>query len=486
MNYSLVIHILGYVLVTEGGLFLLPMTAAVIYGERAWYVWLLFALATALTGFLMTRVKMKNGRLVQRDGNIAVALSWLVMSFIGALPFVVLGDIPNYLDALFETVSGFTTTGASILPAVEGLNHSSLFWRSLTHWVGGMGVFILIMSFLPLTGSSTIHLMRAESPGYSVDRMVPRLRDTAKKLYTIYLIITAAEIVCLILSGMKVFDSFCLTFGTVGTGGFGVRNDSLASYTPLQQYIVTLFMILSGVNYAAYFALAAKRPKDALKNQEVRMYLLIFAATSAVITANLMGLFAPDGARHTGFFEALRHAMFQTGSIMTTTGFTTADYDLWPGLSKSLLLALMIIGACAGSTGGGFKISRLMIVLKEIKREILLIFHPNSVQNVRMEGHQLSRDTIRTMNVFTLAYCVIFAVSVILISVDNFDMTTNITAVAATFNNIGPGLAAVGPVRNYAAFSGFSKVILIFDMLCGRLELFPMLTILVPAAWKKR
>lgn len=479
MNYIMVLHIIGWIVEFEGGFLLLPGFVGLLYGEySASITYFLTAIICCLIGFLMRRKKPQNFDLYAREGFAAVALSWIAMSVLGAIPFVAVGDIPNYVDALFETISGFTTTGASILPEVEHLTHAGLFWRSFTHWIGGMGVFVFIMSILPLMGGSTINLMRAESPGPSVSKLVPRVRDTAKILYQIYIGVTLLEILLLCICRMPLFDAFTITFGTVGTGGFGVRNDSIAGYSPAIQIVITVFMVMSGMNYVFYFALLRGKFKDAFSIEEVRWYLFIVLASVAMITWNIRPLYGSFG-------ETTRHAFFQVGSILTTTGYSTVDFDMWPQLSKTVLLTIMFIGGCAGSTSGGIKVSRLVILAKAAKKEVATLMHPRLVKRIQMDGHNLSHETIRSTNVFISVYCLVMVASVLLIALDEFDFTTNFTAVVATLNNIGPGLAGVGPAHNFGFFSNFSKIVLMFDMLAGRLELFPMLIVLSPSCWKR-
>ena len=400
------------------------------------------------------------------------------MSIFGAIPFVLTGDIPFYVDALFETISGFTTTGSSILTDVESISKASLFWRSFSHWIGGMGVFVFIMAILPMMGGSTMNLMKAESPGPSVSKLVPHVKDTAKILYGIYIAITICEATILRALGMPLFDSLTTTFGTVGTGGFGIRNDSIAGYSPAIQITITVFMILSGINYTAYFYILTGKIKELFKIEEVRWYLAIIFGSVAVITWNVRSLYPT-------FSETLRHAFFQVGSIITTTGYATTDFDLWPALSKTLLVTLMFIGACAGSTSGGIKVSRILILLKTIRKELSLIIHPRQVKKIRMDGHPVDHETLRSANVFLVVYFVLLLTSMLLISVDEFDFSTNFTSVVTVLNNIGPGLNLVGPTQNFSIFSPFSKFVLMFDMLAGRLELFPLLILFHPSIWKE-
>lgn len=475
----MVFYILGYILKFESAFLMLPVLVGLIYAENDVIPYLLTAALCLLLGIVFTRRKPASPSLYTREGFVTVALSWIAMSIFGALPFVWSGDIPSYIDALFETISGFTTTGASILTDVEALSRTNLFWRSFTHWIGGMGVFVFIMAILPLMGGSTMNLMKAESPGPSVSKLVPHVKDTAKILYGMYLGITVCELVLLCIFGMPLFDALCTTFGTVGTGGFAIKNDSFAGYSPTLQNIVTIFMILSGINYTFYFLLLSRKIKDAFRIEEVRWYLLIILAAAGAIIYDLRHLYPTIG-------EAARHAFFQVGSIITTTGFATTDFDLWPSMSKTILTVLMFIGACAGSTGGGMKVSRLVILFKTIKKELSLISHPREVRKIRMDGHVVAHTILRSTNVFLVIYFVLLLGSTLLISVDEFDFTTNFTAVASALNNIGPGFNRVGPAQNFSIFSGFSKLVLMFDMLAGRLELFPMMALLLPSTWKRK
>ena len=479
MNYAIVFRLLGYILMIEGALLLLPAAASLIYGE--WMVLAVFLLTAAVSagiGFALRAIKPRSKVFYMREGFAATALSWIVISVVGAVPFVLTGCIPNPVDALFETVSGFTTTGASILPEVESLPKGILFWRSFTHWIGGMGVLVFLLSLLPLTGGSHVNLMKAESPGPQVDKLVPKVQSTAKILYGIYLALTLLELVFLLAGGMPLFEAMLTSFGTAGTGGFGFRNDSFASFSPYIQWVVTVFMILFGVNFNAYFLLLMRKFRRAAASEEVRGYFVVILAAVAVITANIYSLY-------NSFGEALRQAAFQVGSIITTTGFSSCDFDLWPTLSKEVLVVLMFIGACAGSTGGGIKVSRILILGKTLGKELKQALHPQVVAPARMDGKLLNHETIRTTNVFMAAYSFIFVGSFLLISLNGFDMVTNFTAVAATMNNIGPGLELVGPMRNFSGFTDSAKLVLIFDMLAGRLEIFPMLVLFLPDTWRK-
>lgn len=479
MNYAIVFRLLSYILLCESALLMLPAATSAIYGE--WSVLGAFLITAALCvvfGLLLRLAKPTSKVFYMREGFATTALSWIVISIMGAVPFVLTGCIPDPIDALFETVSGFTTTGASILPAVEGLPRGILLWRSFTHWIGGMGVLVFLLTLLPLTGGSHVNLMKAESPGPQVDKLVPKVQSTAKLLYGIYLALTLAQLVFLMAGGMPLFESLLTAFGTAGTGGFGFKNDSFAQFSPYIQWVVTIFMILFGVNFNFYFLLLLRRFRRAVSSEEVRAYLGIILVSIGIITLNIRSMYS-------GLGEALRHAAFQVGSIITTTGFSSCDFDLWPTLSKQLLVLLMFVGACAGSTGGGMKVSRILIFRKTVGKELKQAMHPQVVAPVRMDGKLLSHEIIRTTNVYLCAYLFILVASIMLISLDGFDMVTNFTAVAATLNNIGPGLSQVGPMMNFAGFSNPAKLVLIFDMLAGRLELFPMLVLFLPSAWRK-
>lgn len=479
MNYAIVFRLLSYILLCESALLMLPAATSAIYGE--WSVLGAFLITAALCvvfGLLLRLAKPTSKVFYMREGFATTALSWIVISIMGAVPFVLTGCIPDPIDALFETVSGFTTTGASILPAVEGLPRGILLWRSFTHWIGGMGVLVFLLTLLPLTGGSHVNLMKAKSPGPQVDKLVPKVQSTAKLLYGIYLALTLAQRVFLMAGGMPLFESLLTAFGTAGTGGFGFKNDSFAQFSPYIQWVVTIFMILFGVNFNFYFLLLLRRFRRAVSSEEVRAYLGIILVSIGIITLNIRSMYS-------GLGEALRHAAFQVGSIITTTGFSSCDFDLWPTLSKQLLVLLMFVGACAGSTGGGMKVSRILIFRKTVGKELKQAMHPQVMAPVRMDGKLLSHETIRTTNVYLCAYLFILVASIMLISLDGFDMVTNFTAVVATLNNIGPGLSQVGPMMNFAGFSNPAKLVLIFDMLAGRLELFPMLVLFLPSAWRK-
>ena len=478
MNYSIIIYIIGMILKIEAAFMLLPAVTALIYQETSGVAFLITIVLCLAIGFPLTRKKPTRKAFYTKEGFVTVALSWIVLSIMGAIPFVISRSIPNPVDALFETVSGFTTTGASILSNVEALPHCMLMWRSFTHWIGGMGVLVFILSLLPLTGGYHMNLMKAESPGPSVSKLAPKVQSTAKILYTIYFVMTVIQIVLLLIGGMPLFDAICTAFGTAGTGGFGIKNDSMASYSTYLQVVITVFMILFGVNFNAYFFIITKKFAQAFKMEEVRYYFGIIGVATLIITCNIYHIFGSAT-------RAFQQAAFQVGSIITTTGYATTDFNMWPEISRTILVILMFIGACAGSTGGGMKVSRYIIYFKTLRKELSTLIHPRSVKVIQCDGKAVDHDTIRSANIYLIAYIFIYMLSVLLISFDKFDLTTNFTAVAATFNNIGPGLNVVGPTGNFAGFSMFSKIVLIFDMLAGRLEIFPMLILLAPGTWKK-
>lgn len=477
MNGSIIRYILGYVLKLEAIFLILPCIVAIIYGEREGFSYLFTAVLCAVIGFLMSHRKPANQIFYLKEGCMATALSWIIMSVFGGLPFWLTGEIPSFVDTLFETVSGFTTTGASILSDVEALSHCSLFWRSFTHWIGGMGVLVFLLAIIPLSGGSHINLMRAESPGPTVGKLVPKLRQTARILYIIYISMTIIQIILLLCSKMPLFDSLTITFGTAGTGGFGIKNSSIADYTACQQWIITIFMILFGVNFNAYYFLLFKQAGKAFRMEEVRCYLIIIGAASAIIAVNIYN-------STMGVAETIRDAVFQVASIITTTGFATTDFNLWPTTSKTILVMLMFIGACAGSTGGGIKVSRFIILAKSAFREIKAYIHPNIVRRIKLEGKTVETDTLKAVHVFFITFFLLFAISIFALSFNGYDLITNFTAVATTMNNIGPGLELVGPTQNFSLFSPFSKIVLIVDMLAGRLELFPLLILFHPAVWR--
>ncbi|MCI6257187.1 MAG: TrkH family potassium uptake protein [Clostridiales bacterium] len=478
MNGSAITFIIGWILNIEAALMLPSCAVALLYRERCgWAFAVTMALCLAI-GVPRVMMGMKRKVFHARESLVTVSLSWVMLSVMGALPFVLSGTIPSFVDALFETVSGFTTTGASILPAVEGLPRCMLFWRSFTHWIGGMGVLVFLLSILPLTGGYHMNLMKAESPGPSVSKLVPKVQSTAKILYGIYIVLTLLEIVLLLLGGMPLFDALTTAFGTAGTGGFGVRNDSIAGYSPYLQYVITVFMILFGINFNVYFLILIRRAGQLIHSEELWTYLGIIGGSILAITINIRSMYGT-------LEETFRHAAFQVGSIITTTGFATTDFDQWPQFSRTILVLLMFIGACAGSTGGGIKVSRLLILMKTVRREFHCYLRPRETRCLRLEGHPLENEVVRSVNVFLITYVVLFSLSVLLVSLDEYDLVTNFTAVAATLNNIGPGLNLVGPTQNFSLFSPAVKLLLTFDMLAGRLELFPVLLLFFHRTWKR-
>ena len=479
MNYSMIFFIIGWVFIIEAALMAPSALVAVLYSERS--IWA-FAAAIGLClllGVPLVRKQPANKVFYAKEGCVTVALSWIVMSLMGALPFVFSGVIPSIVDAMFETVSGFTTTGASILKDVEVLPRCMLFWRSFTHWIGGMGVLVFLLCLLPMSGGGySMNLMKAESPGPSVSKLVPKVRSTAKLLYGLYVALSLLELTLLLLGSMPLFDALCTTFGTAGTGGFGIKNSSIGEYSAYIQSLVTIFMILFGINFNVYFLLYMRKPKEALRCEEAGWYLAIIAASTLIITVFIRNSF-PDLA------TAFRHAAFQVGSIITTTGFSTVDFNVWPAVPRAILVLLMFIGACAGSTGGGIKVSRIVLLFRTMTREIGQIIHPHMVKKLKFEGRVVGQEVLRSVNAFMVAYVLIFAVSTLFVCLDGFDLVTSFTSVAATLNNIGPGLELVGPASNFSCFSDLSKIVLIFDMLAGRLEIFPLLVLFFRDTWKK-
>ena len=483
MNYKMMGRFIAQIVTIEM-VFLLPaLCISLGYGETA-----------AVNGFLLTLAVMavfsgvlyalcrKAGKLFgAKEGLVCVSLSWIVMSMLGCLPFVFSGAIPSYVDALFETVSGFTTTGSSILSDVEALPRGILYWRSFTHWVGGMGVLVFLLAVSPGDGGKgfTMHLLRAESPGPDVGKLVPKMKSTAMILYIIYIVLTVINFILLLLGGMEWLDALCTAFGTAGTGGFGIKNDSLASYSPYIQNVTTVFMFLFGVNFSCYYLLLLKNWRSVLKDEELRFYIGLAVACAVLIAFDIRSLYGT-------WEETIRHSAFQVSTIMTTTGFATTDFDLWPTFSRSILLLLMIVGACAGSTGGGFKCARALLILKSLRRNIRKILQPRKVQVVRINGKVVDEQVLDNANAYLAAYIVIIILCILVISLDGFSVETNLTATLACFNNIGPGLDAVGPTCNFSAFSDLSKIVLSVAMLAGRLEIFPMLVLCSRSTWRRK
>ena len=479
MNYSIIRFILGRMLRIEGLVLLVPSLVSLIYQEHSGLTFeLTSALLIALS--LLLGKRPKNMVFYAKEGFVIVALAWILWSAFGALPFVLSGSIPHFVDAFFETVSGFTTTGSTILQDIEVLPKGINFWRCLTHWIGGMGVLVFVMAVIPLGNKGAMFLMRAEMPGPTCDKLVPKSRGTAKILYCMYLFLSGVEVLLLLAGGMDLYNAVIHTFSTAGTGGFSSMNASVAAFDSAYiDGVITVFMLLFGINFNLYYLLLLKNVRAVMKSEELRAYLGIVAGAIALITLNILHLYETP-------LRALRYAAFQVASIITTTGFVTANYELWPELSKTVILLLMIIGACAGSTGGGMKVSRILILSKTIGKEVRQILHPKSVNVVKMDGKRVPGESIHGVYVYLICYLVILCGSVLLVSVDNQDFTTNFTAVLTTLNNVGPGLAKVGPIENFFHFSYFSKLVLSMDMLVGRLEILPMLMLFAPQVWRKK
>ena len=484
MNVKSISRTVGLILLITGIFQLFPLLIAVIDHEpRNILAYIESLCLILLVGSALLLFSRGGNRMFSaQEGFAATGLSWIFMSAFGALPFFLSGQIPSYVDAFFEMVSGFTTTGASILTDVEALSRCNLFWRSFSHWLGGMGVLVFLLAVVPgarKNGGTGIYLMRAESPGPSVDKLTPHLRQTAMILYGIYILLTALCIGCLLLGGMPVFDSFCIAFGTAGTGGFAIKNSSMGGYSYFLQTVVTVFMFLFGVNFSLYYMLLLRKFKAVFKNEELRLYFGIAAGSIILIAINI-------SCMYNTVYEAVHHAAFQVVSIMTTTGYGTVDFEQWPAFSKAILLSLMFIGASAGSTGGGLKVSRVLLLMKSIRRTIRKALHPRRVQPVYMDGRAVSEEVCDNVNAYLAIYCVILVLSFAIISVDGFSIGTNFSAVASCFNNIGPGFELVGATQNFSIYSDLSKIILSLDMLLGRLEIFPLLLLLSPDTWSRR
>jgi len=480
MNHKVVSYMVGRILEIEALLFVLPFVTSLIYGEKCSAAFIISAAIALSAGLLLTKVFGKNDKMIfAKEGFAIVALAWIFMSVIGALPFYISREIPHFADAFFETVSGFTTTGASILTDVESMSRGLLFWRSFTHWLGGMGVLVFIMAIFPQESGRTIHIMRAEMPGPIVGKLVPKIRETAKILYLIYIVMTAVQIILLLAGGMSLFESLIHAFGTAGTGGFGIKSDSIGGYNSYLQWVITVFMILFGINFNLYYLVLIKRFKLAVKSVELWVYFGIVIVSGLLISANIYSMYG-------NISDAVRYAFFQVSSIITTTGYSTVDFNLWPGFSKMILVSLMFVGGCAGSTSGGIKVSRFVIVIKTIYRDIKHMLHPRSVGSVNFEGKKIDNQTINGVSVYFAVYFILFLCMLLLLSLEPFDFETNFTATAACFNNVGPGLAGVGPMSSFAAYSAPAKILLSFAMLLGRLEIFPILLVFTPFLWKKK
>ncbi len=479
MNYKMISYVLGFVLQIEAVFMLLSLLVSLIYQDGTAVAFAITILLTFLVGYILKRIKVETKEIDVKEGLVTVALSWIAMSLFGTLPFFISGAIPSFLDGFFEVVSGFTTTGASILTEIESLPKGILFWRSFTHWLGGMGILVFVLAVLPTSSGHSLHLMRAESPGPETSKLVPNMAKTAKILYSIYFLMTAIETILLMIAGMSLYDALVHAFGTAGTGGFSVKNASIAAYDSVAiDSIITVFMILFGVNFSLYYLLLAKKFSQVLKSEELKVYLIIIAVSTLLITFDISSMYS-------SLAESLRFSSFQVGSIITTTGYATTDTNLWPQMSKTILILLMFIGASAGSTGGGIKVVRSWLLFKTARRDLGKMVKPNTVRIVRLDGKRVGEDTVDSVKTFFFIYMLITAVAVFFVSLDGFDIESTSTAVFACINNIGPGFGIVGATGNYSAFSALSKVVLSFCMLAGRLEVYPMFILLVPTVWKK-
>ena len=482
MNYKMMGRFIAQILSIEGVFMLPALIISLCYGESnaaAAFGWTLLVIA-GIVAALFLICRGAPSAFYAREGFVCVGICWIALSLVGCLPFYISREIPHYVDALFEIVSGFTTTGASILGDVEALSHGILYWRSFSHWLGGMGVLVFLLAFTGEKGKGfTMHLLRAESPGPDVGKLVPKMRTTASILYLIYIAMTILNVIFLLLGGMSLFEAVCTAMGTAGTGGFGVKNDSLGSYSPYLQNVTTVFMILFGINFSCYYLLLLKQVKSVFRDEELRLYFGIILGSILLIALNIYSLYGTVE-------DSLRHAAFQVGSIITTTGYSTTDFDLWPSFSKTILLCLMVVGACAGSTGGGLKIARLLLLLKGLKRNISQLLNPRKVQVIRNNSSVVDEKVLANTNAYLAAYVVIIFAVFVIISLDGFSIGTNFSAVLCTFNNIGPGLEAVGPTCNFSQFSTLSKLVLSWAMLAGRLEIFPMLILFSPNTWKRK
>lgn len=476
----MIVYIIAKMLGVEGAVLLISAFVAFLYGESDVIQFLIVSAVLGAIFFIFGRKRPENKVIYAKEGLVIVGLAWILWSLFGALPFVLTGSIPSYVDAFFETVSGFTTTGSTILTDIEALPKGVAFWRSLTHWIGGMGVLVFVMMLTSLDDEHSMHLMRAEVPGPEADKLVPKARATARILYLMYFVLTAAEVVFLMFGGMSFYDALLHSFSTAGTGGFSNRNASVAYYDSAYiDGVITVFMILFGVNFNLYFLIRLKNWKDALKNEELHAYLGIIAGAVAIVTVNILGIYG-------NLVHAFRYASFQVASVITTTGFCTADFNLWPELSKVVLLGIMVIGACAGSTGGGIKVSRFLILVKSIKQEVRRMLHPKAVTIVKINGKRVGNDTIRSVYIYFISYILVMMVSILLVSINNFDFATTFSSVLTTLNNVGPGISMVGPVENFHMFSPLSKLVFCMDMLLGRLEIFPYLLLMSPELWRRR
>ena len=480
MNRRMVLFMLGRIIMLEAFILMLPAACSLIYKEKSFFAFLItIVIAFAVAFVLSVLNKPRDKTIFAKEGFVIVSLAWICFSAVGALPFVISGEIPSFIDAFFETVSGFTTTGASILTDVESKSHGILFWRSFTHWVGGMGVLVLMMAIFPTDTGRTIHIMRAEMPGPIIGKLVPKIKSTAKILYLIYIVLTATEALFLLLGGMSPFESIVYSLGTAGTGGFGIKSDGLASYTPYQQWVITVFMVIFGINFNLYYLVLTKKVRSALKSEELWFYLTIVATATVLITVNIYDMYGNTS-------DALRNSAFQVASLISTTGYATADFNLWPTFSKGILFLLMFMGACAGSTAGGLKLSRVILLFKSVRSNLKHMLHTRSVESIRFEGKKVDNATITNVASHFALYMLCIAVILLLLCLEPFDLETNISAAVSCFNNIGPGFSSVGPMSSYAEYSDFAKLVLSCAMLLGRLEIYPMLLMFSPTVWRNR
>ncbi len=488
MNYKMTGRFIAQIITVEGVFLLPPLCISWCLGEwsSVWAFLLTIGIIGAVAAGLFLLCRKARTVFGARDGMASVSLGWIVLSLLGCLPFVLSGQIPNYIDAFFEIVSGFTTTGASILTDVEAMPKGLLYWRSFSHWLGGMGVLVFLLAIAPAGEGDkgfTMHLLRAESPGPDVGKLVPKMRQTALILYLIYIALTVINVIFLLVGDMPLLEALCTAYGTAGTGGFGIKNDSMGSYSTYIQGVTTVFMLLFGVNFSCYYLLLLRQFRAVIKDEELRLYSLVVIASVLLITAdvwrNMQQVYG-------SFWETAHHAAFQVSSIITTTGYSTTDFDLWPGFSKGILLTLMVIGACAGSTGGGMKCARVLLIFKSLRRNIRQVLNPRKVMVIRNNGKVVNEKTVANVNAYLGAYVIIVVIMFLLLSLDKYDVETNLSALLSCFNNIGPGFSQVGPMVNYAGYSGFSKLVLSLGMLAGRLEIFPMLTLLSRSTWKRR
>ena len=474
-NWRIIGNIIGHVILIEGFLLMLPLLVNFLYGESVGSAYIKAILICLIFGLPLSRIKGSHASYYAKDGMVAVGLSWIILSLFGGLPFYFTKEIPSIVDCFFETVSGFTTTGSSILTDVEALSHASLFWRSFTHWIGGMGILVFLLAIVPRSNDRMMYIMRAEAPGPVIGKLVPRLKDSAAILYKIYFVLTIIMVVFLLAGGMPLFDSLCTTFGTAGTGGFAIKNNSIAFYNSVYlEMVVTVFMLLFGINFNMFYFILLKNVKSVFKNEELRMYLFIVFFSIVVIAFNIVHLY--DGS----LLEAFRYASFQVASIISTTGYSTTDFNIWPSFSKMVLLLLMIIGACAGSTAGGLKVSRFLILLKQTKLDIQRTLHPQKVEAITMDGKLVNKEIVHQICSYFFCFMLILGLTLFLVSLDNFDLETTISACFTCLGNVGPGLGLAGPLSNFSMFSDLSKIVLSFAMLFGRLEIYPLLIFLAP------